>query len=332
LGQDINNGIGRLQNLARDVGKVRDQYERAKELADKANDASFKAFEAAKKCDKATFARLSKEAEKLAEESQKAKDSAEKTEQQLNQQVEETANTVNKHIEGLRNMAEEALKAAEKAGLKEDSAVVGNLRDAQRLLEQEINKLSAGGTEANQFRDEGSLNRFRRAVEEFSKELAKIKEGVDPSKTLKGIGERLDAGAKFLQENCPPKVGALPRKPVEFALALNNQQGTIACVPQGYDPSPFKPTSVLGSDQNGTVFVTNMTPQEVEAAAKEMGLNLCLSFKPEVNACNIKAPLTAFRGHDHKAHRGALHDHDAPDPPWNWGMTPPEMVITWEIK
>ena len=56
LEREVNNGIGRLQNLARDAGKVRDQHERAKKLADQANDASFKALEAAKKCDKATFA------------------------------------------------------------------------------------------------------------------------------------------------------------------------------------------------------------------------------------------------------------------------------------
>jgi hypothetical protein len=47
----------------------------------------------------------------------------------------------------------------------------------------------------------------------------------------------------------------------------------------------------------------------------------------------IMTPLTPFRGHDHEEHmrsgRGE-HDHHAPDPPWSWGVTPPETEIYWE--
>jgi hypothetical protein len=42
------------------------------------------------------------------------------------------------------------------------------------------------------------------------------------------------------------------------------------------------------------------------------GIDLCFV---EINYCMIMTPLTAFRGHQHKAHPGGIHNHDAPDPP-----------------
>jgi hypothetical protein len=70
---------------------------------------------------------------------------------------------------------------------------------------------------------------------------------------------------------------------------------------------------------------TSTDAKTVEKAAKDNNVSLC--HKPEPDFCLIFTPLTKFRGHDHTAHTGAPHDHSAPDPPLDWGVTPEPVTI-----
>ncbi|MBI2360134.1 MAG: hypothetical protein HYV04_14765 [Deltaproteobacteria bacterium] len=95
----------------------------------------------------------------------------------------------------------------------------------------------------------------------------------------------------------------------------------------------LSPTWLGKIDGYGSMFNSPASPQQIQEAAKKSGLNFCMSFKsPEPDYCSIFTPLTAFRGHDEKPHQGGPHDHDAPDPPLTWGVTPPETVIRWEAE
>ncbi|MGH7828338.1 MAG: hypothetical protein ACREQ7_24550 [Candidatus Binatia bacterium] len=349
LERDLNNGIGRLQKLAKGAGKIRDQYERAKELGKKADDASFEAFkaakaaaEAAKNCQpeeferkKKEFEEKAKEAEELADQAQKAGEKAATQQKNLSNDVQKTADAVNKHIEGLRSGLEEAFKAAEQRGLAETSVVVGNLRDAQRLLEEEIAKQRRQGTKAQQFRDEGKLETFNNNVAQFNEELKKLnKEGQDLGKTLEGIKERLKTAGKLIEtkEDCSKDVGAAPTKPVDMVAFVDDRPRTLFCAYPEDDPKALgissQPVADLG---DRVIHSTTESPEAVEKAAKDARMKFCVSFlKPESDYCTIKAPLTAFRGHEHKDHHG--HNHDTPDPPLDWGVRPPETVIRWEEK
>lgn len=77
----------------------------------------------------------------------------------------------------------------------------------------------------------------------------------------------------------------------------------------------------------GHVFSTNAPAEEYNTWLQNSGNRSCEGFDAELNFCTLMAPLTAFRGHDHEHHHGAVHSHDAPDPPLSWGRNPPRINV-----
>jgi hypothetical protein len=336
LDRDINSGIQNLQRLAKRVSNVEAEFKRAKNLADRAAKGAEQAWDAAQKCDKAAFERFSKLANDLANESRKAKEKADSMENDLNKQVKDTIDKVNNPMANLQKTLDQGFQAAKAAGFKDNSVAVGNLRDAQQALDREIARQNSQGTKENDFKDEGSLNKLNRAKNEFDNQMKKIREGSDPTETLQKADQLLKDGAAWLENRCPPKVSAVPRAPTETFVAVDNRPQVNVCIPPGKDVDTELIALELGNAQvvattsTGTVVRAPGDPKTVEKIAKEKGIDLCFV---ESDFCTIMTPLTPFRGHDHKAHehsgRGP-HEHDAPDPPLDWGVTPPEIVVRLE--
>jgi hypothetical protein len=133
----------------------------------------------------------------------------------------------------------------------------------------------------------------------------------------------------------PKKVGAAPKQPVDVFVAMDNREQTNVGILPGQDPKEAAKAlggMILATGPQGAIISTVGDPETIKKKAQEIGLQTNFVEK---NFRMNKAPLTPFRGHDHKAHehsgRGP-HDHDAPDPPLDWGVTPPEFTIRWEAR
>jgi hypothetical protein len=129
----------------------------------------------------------------------------------------------------------------------------------------------------------------------------------------------------------PPGVGSQSVS-IDMRVTVPNPQTALVCILPGDDVEKVAAAleladyEVVAQISTGTVIAAEGVPQAIEAKAKEKRIPLCFV---EINFCVIKAPLTAFRGHEHRAHPGGIHNHDAPDPPWSWAVTPPEPVVSW---
>ncbi len=117
-----------------------------------------------------------------------------------------------------------------------------------------------------------------------------------------------------------------------LVVRLDNRPWSLIGIPAGKDPQEvadqFAEYQVISIPGGGKIV---RVPGDVRTVAGLVG-----GFNPafvEIDPCTIMTPLSAFRGHDHESHmqshRGT-HDHEAPDPPWTWGVTPPEIAIRWE--
>ena len=157
----------------------------------------------------------------------------------------------------------------------------------------------------------------------------------DPTESLKKAKDALD-DAKKLATDCPPRVAAAGAKgpatskqPMEATAFMSTEQGSNVCTDNAEDAKKLG-GDIIADGPAGTISNVKGNPQTVEKIAKEKGVKPCWV---EVNYCIIFTPLTAYRGHNHDAHVHSgrdQHDHDAPDPSWDWGITPPETVIRWE--
>ena len=159
---------------------------------------------------------------------------------------------------------------------------------------------------------------------------------------IEAYTQNFHATLKLYQDcikKCPvhgEKFGALPGTPTDIFVAVDNRPQTNVCVPAGQNPHEtasalgLSGQQVIASTSAGTIIRAPGDPKTIEKKAQETGVSTCFA---ESDFCTIMTPLTPFRGHDHKAHersgRGP-HEHDAPDPPLDWGVTPPEMVIRLE--
>jgi hypothetical protein len=94
-----------------------------------------------------------------------------------------------------------------------------------------------------------------------------------------------------------------------------------------FKSSGYSLKTLGGMSEYGHVFSTNVPVSEYNTWLQSSGYRSCEGFDAELNFCTLMAPLTAFRGHEHEHHHGALHSHDAPDPPLNWGRNPPRIVV-----
>ena len=133
------------------------------------------------------------------------------------------------------------------------------------------------------------------------------------------------------------RVGAVPKGPTEMYALVNNQPEVLACIAPGQNPQEAAKALGMGNHQlvaggpAGTLIRGPGDPQTVNRLAQDRKVTLC--FPAEVDVCIIMTPLTPFRGHDHETHShsgSGLHEHQPPDPPLHWGVTPPEAVIDWK--
>ena len=336
LDGDVNAGIGNLQRLAKQTKNLDNETRRAKNLADKALKAAQDAFDAAVKCNKARFEQLSKQALDLRDQGTQAWDNAYKMHDDLNRQVKETMDKINQRSSDIQDAINRGFKGAKDAGIPDNSVIVGNLRDAQQMLNNEIARQNSEGTKEKKYEDEGSRHKLNKAKDEFDNQLKKIKEGNNTIETLDKVWYLLKDGAALLEKNCPPKVAAAPRAPTETFVAVDNRPQVNVCIAAGQDTEMVAMALGLGGHQllatgaTGTIVRAPGDAKTIEKTAQDKGVNLCFV---EPDFCTIMTPLTPFRGHDHKAHersgRGP-HEHDAPGLPWTWGVAPPETVIRWE--
>jgi len=318
LGQSIANAQGALKNLDKGIDKVKDQAKDAKKKADDAAKAAEKARDAASNCkdekDKKKIQDLINDAKKKQKDAQDAKDKSDKTEKDLQQQAKDIGDKLDKYIDGLTKTGDKEAAAAEKVGLNaQNSAAMAGLERAKQRLDKEIEN------------QQENRDAFNKAKSDFNSKLSKAKEGLDTSESLDQANKFLQS-AEFYLNNCPPKEVATA--PKEVAIAVNDQQGSNVCVQPGQDASQIG-GHVIASGPSGTIINSPQTVDVIVRIAKEKGITLCWV---EVNFCTIYTPLTAYRGHDHFKHSHSgrdLHNHDAPDPPWSWGVTPPETVIRW---
>ncbi len=341
LDANIGAAINNLQKLTKDVGKLKNEAKDAKKKADDAAKAAEKARDAAADCkdekDKKKILDLINQAKKKQKDAQNAKDKMDKTEKDLRQAIQDTVDKVDNHIKDLQGQVEKGMKAAKDAGYADNSVMTGNLRDAGTMLNRAVDKARQEGTwEGGKYNpaNEGMRTKLEKAQNEFNPKIREAKEGNDPAESLGNADKFIKAAESYL-DNCPPKVGMVspggPEPPTEVAIHVGNDQGSNACV-EGGDASALG-GQVIGDGPGGTIINSPLSPQTIERIAKEKGIKLCWV---EVNYCTIYTPLTAYRGHkhvDHVAEDGRyLHDHDAPDPPLDWGVTPPQTVIRLEER
>jgi hypothetical protein len=355
LDKDIGATIRDLDRyMTRALADLKRQTQDAKKKADDAAKAADKAKTAADKCktaaDKTALDALIKDAEKKQKEAQDAKDKKDKTAQDLNNKVDDTVKAVEN---GMQEMKEQLSKASEKilsdakaAGLKpEDWSVatpLANIAATQQALDKAVDKANKEGEFKNGKLDttnEGMKSKLDGTAVKARQAIRKETEASDPSESLKKAKDALD-DAKKAAENCPPRVAAggakgpagVKGKQVQETTAfMNTEQGSNVCTDNAEDAKKLG-GDVIADGPAGTISHVQDSPQTVEKRAKEKGVKPCWI---EINFCVIFTPLTAYRGHDHAAHvdsgRGQ-HDHDAPDPSWDWGVTPPDTVIRWEAK
>lgn len=225
-----------------------------------------------------------------------------------------------------------AMAAAKDAGLSpQKSAGVARLQDAESKLDEALSKqIQKGGTKDGP--PQGNLSKINDLKKDITDE-------VDRAQGPAGDTSRTKGDIQFAEDklkDCPPKAGAMA--PKETPIYVNGPaDGTNVCISPGQDVGKavasmgLSNAQVVASTTAGTVVRTETDAKTAEKAAKDKNVKTC--FKPEPDYCLIFTPLTKFRGHDHAMHdadpnRGP-HDHDGPDPPLTWGVTPPTTSWRW---
>jgi len=320
-----------------DIRNLQKKFRDAKKKQDDAAKAAKDARDAARNCqndrDKKKAFDLIKKAKRMQEDAKHERDMADIAETGLRNKVRETVEKVNKDIKGLKDKVQAGLKAAKDAGLK---LVEKNLQDTENILNDAIDKATSEGTKENNFDDAGMLHKLDKAKNEFSKQIDKAKEGTDPSESPAQTEESLKEAERYLQ-NCPPKVGAAPKAPVDVFVAVDSTPQVLACIAPGQNPAQAANALGLANHQQiatgpeGTIIRAPGDAKTVEKLAKDKGVKTCFPTEPDY--CTIMTPLTPFRGHDHKSHvQSGLHPHahQPVDLPLDWGVTPPETAIRWE--
>jgi len=348
LERSIDGGLKRLKELEGGLKDYEKNLEEAKKNAEQAAAAAKRALDAARNCQKSEFDRLSKEADSLL----KKAEAAEKKAAKLEGDLLDTSQKMSEHLDKLKQMGDQEYKeyqeAAEAARVGGRFAVgVDDFAFHKQGLLDEINW------------QQQKLDGFNKATNDLFSKMAEIRRAKVGDKSL--VDMNLDA-AKDLQEGkalrdkgCAPTAAGGFKAPTTALLApitpafppvakggesavadvtvvVNNRQTALICIPPGADAATVAAAlgladyQVIATTATGTIIAAYGDPQTIEAEARKKGIPLCFV---EINFCVIKAPLTAFRGHQHKAHPGGIHNHDAPDPPWSWSVTPPEPVVSW---
>jgi len=334
LGTNLDDGLKRIKDLERhveDLNEGRARASRAAELAEKA-------LEAAKKCNKSEFDRLSKEAKESIKKAEQAQNRAKK--------LLDAAQKMRDYIDSLRSMGEQEYKdykkAAEAAGLGDRFGVA--IDDFEFHKDALLKELST---------QPWKVGDYEKAAADLHRKILGINEALDEA--LKDADQKLREAKALRDKPCPSTAGGFkapptalldPKTPAvaptekggqpvsaNMTVAVDNRLTVLICIPPGANAAEVAAAlglqnyGVLAKTSTGTIIIAPGDSKAVEAQAKEKGIDLCFL---EINYCMIMTPLTAFRGHVHELHRGGLHDHDAPDLPWSWAVTPPESVLSWE--
>jgi hypothetical protein len=244
-------------------------------------------------------------------------------------QIDKAANTA---FGDRRTQVSKAMAAAKDAGLSpQKSAGVSRLQDAENKLDEALVKqLQKGGQKDGT--PQGNLSKLNDVKKAIVDE-------VDRAQGSAGSTSRTKGDLQFAQDklkDCPPKAGA--QAPKETPIYVNGPaDGTNVCISPGQDVANavasmgLSNARVVASTATGTVVRTETDAKTAEKAATDKNVKTC--FKPEPDYCLIFTPLTKFRGHDHAAqeadHGRGPHDHDGPDPPLAWGVTPPIPAWRW---
>ena len=261
------------------------------------------------------------------------------------------------------NAATEARERAERAADRaKDAAKRSEFLPERKTLDDLV------GKELRQFDAEQARRDFKSALERETELLDKEADRLEAEAKKPGASAETKAAATRAREAAdraaahlrakfpplfPPKRATIdpfpyipefptPGDPTAFGtggqqvstnmtVAMDNRLKVLICLRHGADPAKVAaalglgPYGVIAMTATGTILLAPGDPQAL--AAKAQGHpDVCFV---ETNYCMIMTPLTAFRGHVHELHRGRLHDHDAPDPPWSWSLTPPEPVVSW---
>jgi hypothetical protein len=306
LDNKISDVHNQLQAQANRVNDLKKQSKDAKNKADAAAKAAEKARDAAADCkeekDKKKIQGLIDDAEKKLKEANDAKDKADATEKDIRDKVDKAVGSVDDQIKSLNNTIEKGLSAAKAAGLKGNSVPVGNLNDAQKMLNDKVSKLNDDGTKEKNFTDQGALSKLREEANRFNPEIRKAKEGQDPSDSLDKAKEFIKAAKKYL-DNCPPpkEQSMVPSETPHMVAEVNNKSSSLACIPSGQNVDGPATTlnggsgnyNVVATGPNGTIVQLGASPSEVNRLAKDNNITLC--FPAEENFCVIMTPLTPER-------------------------------------
>jgi hypothetical protein len=330
LGKNLDEGLKRIKEMERHVEDLKEGLTADSRAADLAE----KALDAAKNCRKSEFDRLSKEAKEATKKAEQAQDRAKK--------FRDAAQKMKDYIDSLKSMGEqeyeEYKKAAEAAGLGDRFGVATD--DFEFHKDALLDELRSG------HRQRFKVDAYEAAAADLHRKVLEINEALDEA--LKEADQKLREAKALRDKPCPstaaggfkapptalrdPITPTLPPTekgsyPVSanITVAVENRQGTIVCLPKG-KKVPGLDGEVIAEGPTEVLVATSKSPGEVQKLAKASGVTLCFV---EIDFCVIKTPLTAFRGHEHRVHPGGIHNHDAPDPPWSWSVTPPEPVVSW---
>jgi hypothetical protein len=234
-----------------------------------------------------------------------------------------------RNAKDLRELAEQNEREARVA--EQNSRELKELADAERKRADSLRAASQqtqDQVERRILRDKADSadQRAKELSEEARKQQRKAEENKAVGDGLRREAENIEKSLNDLSSATvgPPGAGSSPVS-AEMTVMVENRQGTIVCLPKGKKVSGLD-GEVIAEGPAEVLVVTTKSPEEVQTLAKASGVTLCFV---EIDFCVIKTPLTAFRGHVHELHRGSLHNHDAPDPPWDWAVTPPEPVVVW---
>jgi hypothetical protein len=228
------------------------------------------------------------------------------------------ADRLTRNAKDLRELAEQDEREARVA--EQNARELKELADAER---KRADSLRARGKREEA---DSADQRAKELSEEARKQQRKAEENKAVGDGLRREAENIEKALNSLSSTTvgPPGAGGQPVS-AEMTVVVENRQGTIVCLPKG-KTVPGLDGEVIAEGPTEVLVATSKSPEEVQRLAKASGVTLCFV---EIDFCVIKTPLTAFRGHEHRAHPRGLHRHDAPDPPWDWGVTPPEPVVAW---
>ena len=265
----------------------------------------------------------------LVEQNEREAKVAEQNARELNQ----LANAEKKHADSLRADAQRTQNPDERRRLESEADAADQrakeLSEEARKQQQKAAESTAIGDGLRHEAQNLELEAHQRAREaEWREALDKAKASQPPGATVPPPqtipGHQTTTGPLSLGTVGPPEAGSQPVS-ADMTVVVPNRPGTIVCLPKGATVTGLD-GEVIAEGPTEVLVATSKSPEEVQRLATASGVTLCFV---EIDYCVIKTPLTAFRGHEHKPHPGGLHAHDAPDPPWDWGVTPPVPVVSW---